>query len=367
MTYKKIATFFVSVCFCLTSAIGLSSCNSSSSSNGNEIINGTSDGETEKPLSENDTNLIEVIDDGDYTYAIFDKHVEVLSYLGSDTNVEIPSKYDGKPVTKLGDFSFSLTYLESVVVPSTVEEIGENCFSPLNNKPFKTDKDTYLNTLGHGAMLSIENPNYKDFTSPLKEISLPNGLISIGAGAFSCCTALEKINLPDSVQAIGSAAFFNCISLKGEIIFPKSLCEISSSAFSNCTSITKFVINSSLQELPSWLFENCTSLESIEIPDNISLLGQYCFAGCISLRDLTLPSEILWVPSHCFENCTSLEEVILPDSICGIESSAFKGCSSLKTISIPSTIDVIERAAFEGTPWLETAPDTINDIPIKST
>ena len=48
----------------------------------------------------------------------------------------------------------------------------------------------------------------------LKEITIPDGVIEIGDGAFEGCKSLEKITIPDSVTVIGKNAFHGCGFLK---------------------------------------------------------------------------------------------------------------------------------------------------------
>ena len=57
------------------------------------------------------------------------------------------------------------------------------------------------------------------------EVSLPEGLDSIGYRAFAFCGHLRKIRLPDSLQYIGREAFRGCERLE-EIRIPDSVKEI---------------------------------------------------------------------------------------------------------------------------------------------
>lgn len=47
----------------------------------------------------------------------------------------------------------------------------------------------------------------------LKQLTLPEGLESIGAGAFARCEALEEVVIPESVTEIGPSAFAKCTAL----------------------------------------------------------------------------------------------------------------------------------------------------------
>ncbi|MCL1867104.1 MAG: leucine-rich repeat domain-containing protein, partial [Oscillospiraceae bacterium] len=61
-------------------------------------------------------------------------------------------------------------------------------------------------------------------------VVLPEGLLTIGAGAFSGNTVLKSVNIPDSVTKIGSDAFRNTTQLKS-IKIGKGLKELGTAAF----------------------------------------------------------------------------------------------------------------------------------------
>lgn len=71
----------------------------------------------------------------------------------------------------------------------------------------------------------------------LTSITIPDGVTSIGNYAFDGCTDLTSITIPDSVTYIGDSAFYNCESLTS-IIIPNGVTSIGESAFYNCSSLT---------------------------------------------------------------------------------------------------------------------------------
>ena len=133
------------------------------------------------------------IDDSDedlYEYSINDNTVTITGYNGNGTEINIPSKIDGKPVMSIGRFAFSYcTNLTSITLPDSVTSIGGGAFS------------------------SCEN---------LDNIILPSGLASIERSMFSYCSSLTSIIIPDSVTSIREHAFSHCSSLTS-ITIPKSV------------------------------------------------------------------------------------------------------------------------------------------------
>ncbi len=89
-----------------------------------------------------------------------DETYYIVSGIGSatDTDIIIPSKYNGLPVTSIGSSAFY------------------NCKS-------------------------------------LTSVTIPDSVTSIGNDAFSSCTNLTSVTIGDSVTSIGDWAFYDCISL----------------------------------------------------------------------------------------------------------------------------------------------------------
>ena len=66
-----------------------------------------------------------------------------------------------------------------------------------------------------------------------KSYIVPNGVTSIGAGAFEYCEHLTSIEIPNSVTSIGADAFGYCKNLTS-IKIPTSVTSIGDYAFEYC-------------------------------------------------------------------------------------------------------------------------------------
>ena len=70
------------------------------------------------------------------------------------------------------------------------------------------------------------------------DLTLPEGVKTIGVNAFHRCKALKSVTLPEGITIIGSHAFSECIGLKG-ITIPESVTSIGNHAFSACNEINR--------------------------------------------------------------------------------------------------------------------------------
>lgn len=69
-------------------------------------------------------------------------------------------------------------------------------------------------TIGGKAVVGIGKEAF--VKSGVTSVTIPEGVISIGAGAFAVCAGLTSVTIPGSVTGIGRSAFYGC-SLKPEI------------------------------------------------------------------------------------------------------------------------------------------------------
>ncbi len=101
----------------------------------------------------------------------------VSGYNGTDTVVNIPEEYNGKPVTAIADNAFkNNTNIISVIIPDSVSTIGANAFAGC----------TALDT-----------------------VVIPVSVTTVGAEAFFGCTALDVIYCEAASKPAGYADTFN--------------------------------------------------------------------------------------------------------------------------------------------------------------
>ena len=133
---------------------------------------------------------------------------------GKSKILDIPSEIKGKTVTEIEENAFysSDNNIEEIIVPSTVEKIGDYAFDNI-----ETLKKI---TLSEGVK-EIGQTCFGENTS-LTEINLPSSLKVISVGAFGLCPSLEKVTIPEGVERIEANAFVNCEKLK-EIHIPSSV------------------------------------------------------------------------------------------------------------------------------------------------
>ena len=257
-----------------------------------------------------------------FNYYVSEDKATITEYKG-DENVVVFPEYIGKAKVVaircntrgwqyIKVFKNNSENITSVVIPSTVEEIGE---------------ETFMNCIN------------------LTSISIPNSVQKIGAFAFKGCKSLKEIKLPNSVKEIGRKAFEGCSGLES-IKIPSSVGEIGDYTFENCINLTSVTLPNKAINLGRVMFLGCNNLKSIEIPPKCKNIGTF-LELCPGLTEVKIPDTVKEIDPVAFHTCTNLEKVEIPSSVKIIGRHAFCKCTSLKSIEIPNSVEEIHENAFE--------------------
>ena len=128
---------------------------------------------------------------------------------------------------------------------------------------------------------------------------------------------VERVTLPDSVKTL-QAAFMNCQSLK-EVVLPDDILTIGSAAFGYCLGLTEISIPESVTRINYYAFTGCSNLTAITIPDSVTIIDDFAFDGCEKLTSIVIPDSVTKVGESAFEYCSSLTTVYYTGSEAGWE------------------------------------------------
>ena len=263
------------------------------------------------------------------------------------TSITIPDA-----VTSIGNYAFrKCTQLTSLTIPVTTSYTTYNSSS--SKCPFENSVITYLTITGEGDLVACA---FYKFTA-LQNVTLSDGITSIGRLAFYGCTGLTSITIPDSVTSIGIYAFYNCTSLT-DVTIPGNVTSIGYMAFYGCSGLTEIFIPDAVTSIGDYAFRNCTQLTSLTIPVSASYTtyydsSTYCPFENTILTDLTITGKGD-IMDYAFYNASALQNVTLGDGITSIGSWAFYGCTGLAEITIPGNVDSVGEYAFYGSTGLAT-------------
>ena len=180
--------------------------------------------------------------------------------------VTIPSLLGGKPVTRLGNYSFAHCKISKVIFPNVVRHIGGAAFWDCVN---------------------------------LESISVPLSVTNIEGSAFKDCTKLRGFTWPESVHSIASSTFEGCINIT-EFCVPEAVTYIGKRAFANCKNLSTVVFNGAMPAniTNSYIIDNASSVRYRKkyAEEYETLVPVMCFAGYVLIDD----DEWLNILGHSF-------------------------------------------------------------------
>lgn len=226
--------------------------------------------------------------------------VTITDYIGTREHVLIPSEIGGFPVTALADKAFYEKHVTTVVVPDSVTEIGEACFSG----------DNYLVSLTLPDGLAELPPIALESCYSLMDFELPKGLKTIGAGALQAIFYLTHLTIPAGVTDIEQMNFLMMHGLE----------EVSVAEGS--TSFTYDAENGLLMTA-----------------DKARLL--HCFFHLAPQKEIILPEGMKTIDPFAFHYDVTVEKIVLPEGAETIGLLAFGICPKLTEIVIPASVTAI--------------------------
>lgn len=271
----------------------------------------------------------------DFKFEQNDDYLVAKKYIGNKKTIKIPSFVDNLPVKKLADNLFYKKQIKKVIIPDTIEEIGEFCFS----------ESGIESVVLPSGIKSLLRATFADCTK-LKEVVIPPLVEVLEPRCFSGCAKLTNIHfdLSSKLQIIRDNCFLDCCSLI-EISIPGTVFLIEKHAFSNCEKLRKIAFTAKRNHLET----KCA------ICGDDSENGDLCFAcntpqkinTVIEKLGSSIQSNELYIMNYAFLNCKKLINLVLPDNLVYIGEEAFKDCKSLRKVLLRKNINTIGKSAFD--------------------
>ncbi len=199
---------------------------------------------------------------------------------------------------------------------------------------------------------------------------LPTYIKHIGMYAFSKCRDLRQITIPECVVSIRDSAFNKCNTLES-IILPSGLASIGVGAFSDCTKLSQINIEATINSIGIAAFHACVNLEMPSIYNTkIEVVQSNSFWGCDQFRTVEFPTTLNRVEDQAFAMCENLSTLVFNSDQLIIENGAFTYCKNLKKlvftkgkpISIGTTIFNEDGKTPDGKCFITYLYDTNGEI-----
>lgn len=318
----------------------------------------------------------------------YDNTTNIAPWRAHKDNIKLLTLSEG--ITHVGNQAFrELDKVEqTLTLPSTLVSIGDYAFVS-----FGTDGigaltlPESLTTLGQIAF----RRNY------FSEINISSNIVDIPRLAFAESYNITEITIPEGVQSIGDGAFNSCNNIVtctsfastaptlGEDVFPSSIYETATlyhhagatdyesegwyNYFANCYAIyrgtcgenAQWTLNVTTGELRIYgtgAMNNYNSnnqpwnsykqhITSVKIEEGITNVGRYALYNCTNLTTFTLANTVTSIGNNAFR-ATGLTGVVnIPASVISIGEYAFSNCTGITKLNIAGSAS-IEQYAFSG-------------------
>lgn len=313
---------------------------------------------------------------------------EAFRYNGQVSKVVFPAS-----LKMINTAAFDRSSISSITFLGDVDSIERSAFDRCGN---------LKEVIFHGVVKKLGSYAFAS-TWALTEITLPEGLTTMEAGAFAS-TGIKTFTFPSSVTVIPrDAVTGNTTSV---IIKGTNITSIDPYAF-NSDNITNISIKgmpldsvagapwganyatvewSDATSAPSivtvgpYLFNRATKTIlsyngtdiNLHIPDTLTYNGVDYPVTTLGSRmlksntvvNITMDNGITGMANSCFDNVSTIESITLSSSISIIQFATLRNCKNLRKVVIPEGIEIIEGSAFAYCQLLDniTLPSTLTII-----
>ena len=307
------------------------------------------------------------------------------------TTINIPTN-----LTSIGDSTFtSCTKLDNINLPASVTSIASNAFSGcISLYNLTIDEANRYYEVEDGIIYAKDNSTLI-MLAPMatrEEVTIREGIKSLGSSALSVCTSMTTLNLPSSLSSISGTTFESLTRLH-TINFPndnntytvedgylysegektlvyvvptkttiniKETVETIEISAIHGLNVTEVIIPDNVTTINWAIFRSTSKLKKIEIGSGLKTLTPdfKAWSSIPSGLELTIDSDNpyykvegnLILTKNGEEVVTWINDVqsqIIPEGVVKLQTNSFLALSSATEIVLPSTLKEIGNGAFQ--------------------
>lgn len=294
---------------------------------------------------------------------------KVVDSAALDMIVEIPTLYEGFPITIIGEESMmAYDHLFSVWMPKTIKTIETSAFEGCGLLQ-KLNFPEYLKEIQDYAFCNCDSLNIN---------IIPDYVEYLGTGAFAYCHLMQEMILSSKLKTLKTHTFQECDSLACVYVsdaietIEDNVCEkethlvkVKADAFDLCRKQEAIIVNVDdplYTTIDGVLYnKDCTSLirypadkkgDTFVIPDTVTKIERYAFDHNYELHKVVIPDSVTIIETGAFQFCEHIVEIKLSKNVHTLASETFVYCSDLKHIDI-SHVTEMEDTVFYSCQSLE--------------
>ncbi len=261
--------------------------------------------------SENEAEYIDeapISASGTFEYEILTDGTAMITKYDGDSDLIIPEEIDGYVVSEIEERAFDYDSFDSVVIPASVQKIGEKAFYHASIKSELTIPGNIV----------IEADAFRG--AELPDIFVISSGTTIGENAFAYSSGIKNLSILEDVT-VGEKAFYYAEDLDSVIISTGVI--IDDDAFRDSE------------------IQNLTEIEDYD-SSLTTQIGETAFAYCKELKNVVLPTNTILDKKAFYY--AKISESLIFEGITEIGEDAFRDAELPEDLAIPANSTVGETA-----------------------
>ncbi|MBR0161135.1 MAG: leucine-rich repeat protein [Oscillospiraceae bacterium] len=214
-----------------------------------------------------------------------------------------------------------------------------------------------LNIIGEGEINSYDSLGspWREYCDQISQVTIFDGITTIGAGSFQNCTSLTTIFIPSSIETIREhslivgGAFLHCNEMTEIFVDEENpyFCDVDGVLYSkDLTELvyypsgknnTEYSIPEQTITIREGAFNWSRNLKKVIIPDSVKTIGQWAFFGS-ALTSVAIPNGVSAIAAHGFYGCSAMRAMIIPQTVTSLGESACVCCPNLMDVYYDGTL-----------------------------
>jgi hypothetical protein len=218
----------------------------------------------------------------------------------------------------------------SYIIPDSVRSIGDNAFGTVTAPNARLKELTISEGVSSIGFLALSyltvldtvnwdainvSTNVNPLPLSVKYMNIGKKVRNIPSNFLDVNPFITTITIPENVETIGASSFTGCKALEEVVFYATNL--TTSSAFANIVdaggnaTITSLVLGNNVTVIPANTFEASAVKTLLNFGPELKTISDSAFENCVSLTDIEIPVTLGTIGNSAFLGCDYLTKVVI--------------------------------------------------------